>query len=814
MRLEYVCFHNMGPFAHLEVDFAKFGPARFIAITGENGKGKTYFLEGAMAGAAHRKMPTQGTLAERATAKDSYQVSRLVNGQSWTIKHLIDAVTGDKRTVVKGPDGAPYEGTGVTQFDEWSAAHLLNPDLMFATIFATQKLDGNKAGRAFIALTSAERISVILQTVGVARLERMAELARERLKVSRAALEALRSRIADVRAAAAHDPALVREEHDQALIDVEREDQALVELRAALAEAEAKERALVELRAEARRFADAAACRLVAIEKQREAVADTEERIRNNELVMADAPAIVAAVDKLPRIRAAIEKSEREAAGHDKTLAVLTAETCALEDAAADATRQVSAAQTRGVAILKRLAEEKAALAAVAGLVALREQLSKADADVASAEAALEEARGRRVAGADERCVGLRGGLEQIVAAPLAAEHRARETLAEDDRLVALAAEPSRVLGLEVAVRDCRERRERCQREVAAAERLAAREAEMMAARVELDEVRALEAGLHARQEEATAAARERRAALAPLEALATAARAATEKHRKALADHERVAARAPALSTAEARLAELRPRAVRETGELARLESEHAALPAPPAVPEGPNLEAARHFVRESEALTRGAHAALARAAQRLEQALAVQERAAPLEAEREAAEAELADWTRLSMDLGRGGLQSAEVDSAGPELTTIVNDLLHSCHGPRFTVQIETTRPSSGGREIDDCRIVVTDTEERDPTAREREARKFSGGERTIISEAVSLGLTLLACRRAGIERPTLIRDESDGFLSPANARVYMAMLRRAADILDADRVLFVSHSAEVIELADDRIDLDEVA
>lgn len=77
-------------------------------------------------------------------------------------------------------------------------------------------------------------------------------------------------------------------------------------------------------------------------------------------------------------------------------------------------------------------------------------------------------------------------------------------------------------------------------------------------------------------------------------------------------------------------------------------------------------------------------------------------------------------------------------------------------------------------------------------------------------ILGEPVSLALTMLGCRRMGVERPTLVRDESGAALDAQNARAYVAMLRRAASLINADKVLIVSHSADVVSLADARIDL----
>jgi DNA repair exonuclease SbcCD ATPase subunit len=174
-------------------------------------------------------------------------------------------------------------------------------------------------------------------------------------------------------------------------------------------------------------------------------------------------------------------------------------------------------------------------------------------------------------------------------------------------------------------------------------------------------------------------------------------------------------------------------------------------------------------------------------------------------LEAQQRAEETELADWTRLAADLGRQGLQAAEIDGCGPELTALVNDLLHSAHGPRFTVRIDTQKLSADGKKtLEGCQVTVIDT----VRGREDEGSKFSGGERVIIGEALALGLSMLACQRSGLRGITLVRDETGAALDPQNAEVYVRMLRRAAEQVGADRVLFVCHNPEVAELADARV------
>jgi exonuclease SbcC len=146
-------------------------------------------------------------------------------------------------------------------------------------------------------------------------------------------------------------------------------------------------------------------------------------------------------------------------------------------------------------------------------------------------------------------------------------------------------------------------------------------------------------------------------------------------------------------------------------------------------------------------------------------------------------------------------------EIDAAGPELTELVNDLLRTCVGARWTVTVETQRLSADGkRMLEGCEVRVLDSER----GRDAPAETLSGGERVIISEAISLALSMLACRRSGVVRPVLVRDESGAALDVVAARGYVSMLRRAAEFVGADRVLLVSHSPDVWDLCDARVEV----
>ncbi len=229
------------------------------------------------------------------------------------------------------------------------------------------------------------------------------------------------------------------------------------------------------------------------------------------------------------------------------------------------------------------------------------------------------------------------------------------------------------------------------------------------------------------------------------------------------------------------------------------------AALPPVEAL----DVDSALAKAEQAHSTSKSASGRVAVAERTLEQAREATDRLLGLRVDVDRETVELADWTRLGQDLGKDGIQALEIDAAGPEVTAIANDLLHSCVSRRWTIEVRTQRTSADGKkQIEGCDVIVIDTER----GREGEAETFSGGERVLIGEALSLALSVLACRRIGVDGPTLVRDESGAALDAANGRAYVAMLRRAAELIGASHVLYVSHSPELQELADARIHIED--
>ena len=933
MRLEGWKIRHLGPFGYFEVDLNDYAGATLIALVGPNGAGKSTALELALPGAMFRSTPTRGSLQDLATARDAMIEARVVNGQTWTLRHLVDPVSGKSEAIVLDAEGrAVLDDAKVRSFDRWAAKHLPAPEVLYASVFGAQGSEG------FLGLKPGERKSVLLRAIGLERLESLASEARERARAAKQQVAVLAARIEDEQGRSG-DVETLAADLRQAMANVVEAERAEADARAQVAAAEDEARELATRRKDAERLADrrreleadvgAARTRLAGLlaqtadarelvgradairaavrqaeelraqlatldaqiqtAKERRAAAEELERrrqritesvsslegklreidrrIANNRDVLAEADAIRDAVDSLPGLEA--ERTRLE-----------SAKSAALAEASS-ASRSVAALQAERARVDARLARLEATLAAKAEVDAavtavhrLNNEVMVAKANVDAAAEALESLRSTRLQGAEERVGALRGALTDIrdcedgVDDPAGRLHSvatlAGATLDRDDEAVRETESfPEHLRIAESDLSEAQATLQELRTELTRLEPIAARAKALDEAAVELADAKAeaerIQTEILATEAEADRARRAASDAASASEALAT-----------ELEDVRLLAAKADPLSRAEARLAELLPQSEGAAAELALARTDLDELPAPLPLPEIPSdagireqlasveaeagqfealaraqalldgashqeqsarkevtrletelaavptaeevtpthdLPAAQRRAAEAAEETQRARSAVAVLEQRLTTAREGAERTKGLDVERRRVEADLADWTRLAADLGRDGLQAAEIDAAGPELTELVNDLLHTCHGPRFTVSIETTKLSADGkRQLEGCEVRVIDT----VRGRDADGSTFSGGERVIIGEAVSLALSMLACRRAGIDGPTLVRDESGAALDAENRPVYVAMLRRAAALVGARHVLFVSHDAEVVDLADARIEV----
>jgi exonuclease SbcC len=793
MRFESIKIRNLGAFKSADVDLSKID-GQLIAITGANGAGKSTLLE-TLAGALFRQCPTRGSLGDLATARDSSVEVRAFNGRSFTIRQTVDAISKKGETLVLDEHGSPLVASGkMRDGDDWVARNIISPDVLYASAFSPQASGG------FVALKPSERKAVLLRVLQIERLERLAELARKRAAASKAEADTLRARIAD-------------EEHRTPDLDAAR-----AQLRGAEECVQARTAAAARARdaLERAKAASADAQRAAEVRRQRAAVigrrqaaerelASIEERITNNRKLLEREDEIRGAARGEASLAEQAELAKAKLAALETRFTELAAESRAIDTEVLRADRERRDANERITRAQGVLALRDRVAKALADLPGLRLQLSGLEAAGRAAEATAEAAVALQLNGAASRIVGLRGSLQEIYAGKSAPITIAEVALRFDDAVAeSVANAPGMVAAARAELADVRERFAEIQRQVSECEKLAARASEVDAANAE---VAACE-GKRAAAVAAEAAAKGRGADVELKRRAAESERGQLQIETRRIADERAglasTVAMLPRLEAARARIEELTAASASFQLQIAAAVSELSGLPE---IEDGGDVDLGKleADVTAAEREERVARDDYGRLAARLEAAEAGCARIAQLRADLSDTEVALADWTRLAQDLGRDGLQAMEIDAAIPELNEIANDLLHTCVGSRFTVQLSTQRlDAKGKRELEGLDVRVLDTEH----GRDDLLETYSGGENVIVAEAVALALTTVACRRAGLERPTLVRDESGAALDPVNGRAYVAMLRRAAKMIGADKALYVSHTPELQELADARL------
>jgi DNA repair exonuclease SbcCD ATPase subunit len=166
----------------------------------------------------------------------------------------------------------------------------------------------------------------------------------------------------------------------------------------------------------------------------------------------------------------------------------------------------------------------------------------------------------------------------------------------------------------------------------------------------------------------------------------------------------------------------------------------------------------------------------------------------------------AELVEWRDLKKALDKGGLPDLEIDAAGPTITATTNALLTSCYSTRFTVELVTQvekADKSGMR--DEFTVKVMDNEAGGDW---RDIAQLSGGEKTVVQEALMCAIALYVNERAPMPIRTLWRDETGAALDPQNAIAYVHMLRKVLELGNFHHVFFISHNAAAAALADTQI------
>ena len=810
MRTLKTTLHNLGPFSHLVLDWESLeGP--IVALNAPNGTGKTFAIEATTCGTCHRgvAMPTQGRLDGRSKAKDAYLETEIEYHGRWTIRHNTPMGTTGS-TIVTGADKKPaYPDKSVTAFATWAERHLPRRDVLEVTQLSAQGTKG------FLGLTPAERTKVILRCAGVYKVQQAAEIASKHATECGDQIKVLGQRITDARASA------TTEADAQSAIDE-------AELTASYA-AEELETATLELAAANESAGNSATAQLLYQQKKvawdglnarlltaRNALAALETR-----LSAADTAEAAAKVESTGEALAAAERALSEGEALDKSLALrvqaaVTAQATRdrLLSETADVTAKVSALEKKvanNKGLLAKSAEIQkvidARAKAIADLPALEQAEKAAKQAVVDARAKLDELKAQTLVGAEGRIVVLRDSLDYIAGGfPTDTREHAAATIAEDDAAVTAASEhPSKVKAAQEALSAATraEGKASAARQTAALasttrheheEHLAQAKTRIAEYEIQLTALRADLVRIDAELLDAPVPEK------VPTSPNLSELRAAVERTKKASLWASAT------LTATETTVAELTPAIDAKRQDLAALEQEILTTSEPALPSAGPDVATLTAALEAKRAAHAEAVAAIGEARQKLQQAVETAFRVDALVAEQEQLGLDMADWKLLALNCK--SIANLEVDAAGPYLTETCNHILSTCFGPRFTVKVTTVRTKKDGDEADTCQVMVFDS----VTNEDKEGLNFSGGEKSVLNEAISLTLTMFACRQAELSNVTLFRDESGRDFDQDNAFAYMKMLRLvAADpVLGISKIILVTHDSNLLPLCDSVIDL----
>jgi exonuclease SbcD len=775
-------------------------PGLVVAVCGKNGVGKSTMLE-LVPAALSRRFPTHGTLVDMAISRAAFVEAVISNGRRWTIRQTVDAeARGGKmrgKSLVLDDQGQPaFEGMGVTTYDTWAEKNLLPVSLLTSTQFGVQRSTG------FLDMTDGERTAVVMRAIGGERYEVLAARAGDRARgawLERGSLEGQLSAAA-MQHGDVHAEEAMLEKAKFALLGAEKR------LAGAKMDAEWLRRGQ-ELRASRARVSAALGKIGAEVQEIGRKIADDREGLVEQAEQIRDAAERVARLT----LQRDETKQDLERGLRDHRSLVAEAEQYSLQ--ASTAEKAASAIRGKG-GRLDRQSQLRDRLEVV--IATAKQEIGGAVAKSAEAEREVERLRaevdrleGARLASSEDRIDALRGALEKVEDQTEASTSReiASTALHADEQMAQRAAfVPARLKQARVELRSL-EASARTRADVVREWKVAlGREGELATVTAEIqstqEELTAIESVVFQRRKDEALA--KERAAIAQFGL--TAISDAVAQLDRDIARYRPLAARAESLAGAKARIAEWAARLEqldalqsRTTTELEGLDKEIAALPALDAIGVDARLRQAevelRRVVSEVGAAERG-----------VEQAKAGEQQLASLRVSFAAAEEEISDWERLSRDLGKNGLQSAEIDCVGPELSELANDLLHTCYSTRWTVTMRAGKQSKdGSKELDGFEALVYDSED----GRTTDARNYSPGQKAILGEAMANALSIVACRRAGVDGPTLFRDETSG-LDAQGMRAYVPMLRRVAQQVGANKIFLISHSEEMQELADARIEI----
>jgi exonuclease SbcC len=158
-----------------------------------------------------------------------------------------------------------------------------------------------------------------------------------------------------------------------------------------------------------------------------------------------------------------------------------------------------------------------------------------------------------------------------------------------------------------------------------------------------------------------------------------------------------------------------------------------------------------------------------------------------------------EITEWTIEEKALGNDGIIALEIDDAGPAIASIANELLRVYDSP-FSVRINTQEMTRAGKLKEGFDIPVFDAN----TNKSKSIRKLSGGEATIVEDAVAKAICIYNKTSNGRDLATIYTDERDGALDPEKKRAYFRMKQKVLALGGYDQEFCITHTPELLAMA----------
>jgi len=164
-----------------------------------------------------------------------------------------------------------------------------------------------------------------------------------------------------------------------------------------------------------------------------------------------------------------------------------------------------------------------------------------------------------------------------------------------------------------------------------------------------------------------------------------------------------------------------------------------------------------------------------------------------------------EISEWTVEEKALGNDGIIALEIDDAGPAIATIANELLRVYDSP-FSVRLNTQEMTRSGKLKEGFDIPVFDSN----TNKSKSIRKLSGGEATIVEDAVAKAICIYNKTSNGRDLATIYTDERDGALDPEKKRAYFRMKQKVLALGGYEQEYCITHTPELLSMANAVISL----